>query len=150
MKQLRHIGIVVSNLEKSLVFYRDLLGLKIQKDNREKGSYIDRLLGLHDTDTRTVKLSSSDGSLIELLHYNCPKSKTKIKKINDIGYSHVAFSVGDLDKDYKYLKNRGVVFNSLPQLSSDGYAKVAFCRDPDGNFIELVEVLSNKSKKMRY
>ncbi|MBI3088771.1 MAG: VOC family protein, partial [Candidatus Colwellbacteria bacterium] len=58
-----------------------------------------------------------------------------------IGCTHVAFTVANLDKEYKRLTEAGIVFNSPPQLPPDGYAKVAFCKDPDGTLIELVEVL---------
>jgi hypothetical protein len=46
-----------------------------------------------------------------------------------------------LNAEYNRLKDEGVSFNSPPQLSPDGYAKVTFCRAPEGTFIELVEVL---------
>ncbi len=149
MKQIRHTGIVVSSLEDSLVFYRDLLGLSIHKDNTEKGSYIDKVLGLSGVEVRTVKLKSGDGNLIELLQYNSPKSQKATRKINDIGYSHIAFSVDDIEKSYAELKSNGVVFNGAPCVSPDAYAKVAFCRDPDGNFIELVEQLNDDTLDKR-
>ena len=42
---------------------------------------------------------------------------------------------------YNRLVEAGVYFNSPPQLSPDGFAKVTFCKDPDGSLIELVEEL---------
>lgn len=142
MKRIRHIGIVVNDLQRSIFFYRDLLRLKVQKDNREKGSYIDKILGVRSVDVRTVKLSSNDGTLIELLYYSPAVRRKKTKAVNDIGYSHIAFSIDNLDEEYEKLKKQGINFISSPQVSPDNYAKVAFCKDPDGNFIELVEVLN--------
>ena len=107
MKNIRHIGIVVGDIKKSLAFYRDLLGLEIKKDMVEKGMYIDTILGLKKTDVRTIKLSAEDGSLVELLWYRFPTSKkSNNRKINSIGCSHVAFSVNDLDKEYMRLLYR--------------------------------------------
>ena len=46
MKAIRHTGIVVSSMKRSLEFYRDLLGLKMVKDFKEEGEYIDKISGL--------------------------------------------------------------------------------------------------------
>ncbi len=142
MKAIRHIGIVVSDLDKALCFYRDLLGLKIVKDMNESGAYIDNISDLTGVQVRTVKMAADDGNLVELLFYaSHPLGQGKINPINKIGCSHVAFTVDNLDEEYLKLKQAGILFNTPPQYSPDGYAKVTFCKDPDGSFIELVEVL---------
>jgi catechol 2,3-dioxygenase-like lactoylglutathione lyase family enzyme len=142
MKAIRHIGIVVSDIDKALHFYRDLLGLTIEKDMLEQGPYIDRILNLHDVSVRTVKMAADDGNLVELLHFKSHSTVTdKIKEINVVGCSHVAFTVENLDEVYQRLLNEDIIFNSPPQYSPDDYAKVAFCKDPDGTLIELVEVI---------
>ena len=142
IKETRHFGIVVSNLDKSLKFYHDLLGLKILKTMDESGKYIDNMLSLENVQVKTVKLESVNGTtLIELLEYKSPTSTTIDKQIFDIGASHVAFTVNSLDKCYSLLSNSGVKFNSPPQISPDKKAKVAFCFDPDNTPIELVEAL---------
>lgn len=145
MKAVRHAGIVVSDLAKSLRFYRDLLGLRIAKQKEESGEYIDAICGLKNARINTVKLAAGDGSLIELLyfysHLNAGRGKSDIF---DIGISHVAFMVEDVDKEYDRLSKAGVLFNSPPKVSPDGYAKVAFCKDPDGVFVELTQVLEKK------
>jgi len=55
--------------------------------------------------------------------------------------SHIALAVKDIDGEYERLRKEAVVFMSNPVLSPDGYAKVAFCRAPEGTFVELVEVI---------
>ncbi len=145
MKNIRHTGIVVVDIEKSIAFYHGLLGLRVEKDMLEKSAYIDKVLGLRDVSVRTIKLSVDDGNLIELLCFQDPASKkTEPKQLNDSGLTHVAFTVKDLDKEYSRLTGKGVTFISEPQKSPNGYAKIAFCRDPEGNFIELVEVIESK------
>lgn len=142
MKAIRHIGIVVSDLDKALYFYRDLLGLTIVKDINETGAYIDNISALKGVQVRTVKMAADDGNLVELLYYSShPDSPDKKRPINQIGCSHVAFTVGNLDEEYRRLVQAGIQFNAPPQHSPDGYAKVTFCKDPDGSHIELVEVL---------
>lgn len=143
MKSIRHAGIVVRDLEKSLVFYSGLLGLKVVKRMDESGGYIDTLTGMKNVRITTVKLATHDGSLVELLFFHSHHGKTSNKKnLHDAGITHLAFTVENVDVEYERLGKMGIPFISSPQISPDGYARVTFCKDPDGNFIELVEVLS--------
>ncbi len=141
VKNNRHFGIVVSNLEKSLKFYQNLLGLKILKKMNESGSILDSILNLENVNVNTVKMSAGNETLIELLEYKQPISGSNSKNVNSLGASHVAFTVYDLEKTYKIMISEGIKFNSPPQTSSDGNVKVTFCYDPDGTPIELVEDL---------
>ncbi len=144
MKNIRHFGIVVSDIDKSLRFYRDLLGLKIQRDMQEEGGFISSILGLEGVKVRTVKMSADDGNLIELLCYQSHPRRPSEKGICEIGASHPAFTVENIDSEYNKLMNEGVKFNCPPKVSPDGKAKVAFCYDPDGVPVELVEELCKK------
>ena len=141
IKSIRHTGIVVDDLETSLRFYRDLFGFTIIREAEECGDYIDAILALERVKVKTVKLTSPDGQLIELLKYDYPAAVRSQRKINDIGIGHIAFQVDDLDREYHRLGMIGVLFNSPPRISPDGVAKVTFCRAPEGTFIELVEIL---------
>jgi len=142
MKAIRHTGVVVSDMNQSLEFYRDLLEMKVIKDFKEEGEYIDTILDLSGVKVRMIKLTADDGTMLELLKYSShPKKSNDNHQICDIGCSHVAFTVKDVDKEHKRLSDKGVKFNSPPCVSPDGCAKVTFCRDPDGVFIELVEVI---------
>ena len=142
MIEVRHAGIVVSNPVKSLEFYRGLLGLKVTKDAEESGEYIDCVLRMKRVKVRTIKLTGDNAAgMIELLYFKSPKSPKKKREFADVGCSHVAFTVSDVEAKYKKLVKKGVVFNSPPKISPDKYAKVAFCKDPDGESVELVEVL---------
>ena len=141
INNIRHSGIVVNDLDVSLHFYKELLGLKIIKQMDESGCYIDNILGLQAVKVTTVKMAVPDGQMIELLKYHAPESEQNNRRIYDIGLTHIAFTVDDLDREYDRLKGQEVPFNFPPQLSPDGYAKVTFCRAPEGTFIELVEVL---------
>ena len=145
MKTIRHIGIVVTDLEKSLLFYRDILGLSVQRDMLEQGEFIDSISNLKNVKVRTIKMSADDGNLVELLWYKShPRKPGGEKEICKIGVSQVAFTVEDIDYEYKRLKEKGVKFHCPPQISPDNRAKVTFCRDPEGNPIELVEILPLK------
>ena len=144
IKGIRHIGITVTDMERSLVFYRDLLELIIERNMNESGQYINNMLSMKEVRVNTVKMSASDkgSTLIELLEFKShPQKPDSNIDISKIGTSHVALTVDDLDQMYSKLTTAGVKFNTPPQYSPDGYAKVTFCHDPDGTPIELVQVL---------
>jgi catechol 2,3-dioxygenase-like lactoylglutathione lyase family enzyme len=141
IKNIRHTGIVVTDLGASLHFYRDLLGFQIVIQMEESGNYIDNILSLRNAKVTTIKMVSPDNQMIELLKYHSHPKEQKSLEICDIGITHIAFTVEDLDKEFERLKGEGVPFNTPPQLSPDGYAKVTFCRAPEGSLIELVEVI---------
>lgn len=139
---VRHTGIVVGDLDAALHFYGELLGFKVSRRMDESGAYIDNMLGLQGVQVTTVKMAAADGNLIELLYYHSHRRQArKQREICEIGVSHIALTVDDIDWEYRRLNDAGVQFYAPPQLSPDGYAKVTFCRDPDGNPVELVQVL---------
>ena len=141
MTSVRHVGIVVGDMEVSLKFYRDLIGLQDAPINLEKGPFLNGLLDMQDARIRTVKLAGKNSTTsIELLCFESPHSKAATP-LNAIGPTHVALNVTNLDELYIRLSDAGVPFNAPPRVSPDGGAKVAFCQDPDGTFIELVELL---------
>ena len=142
VKNIRHTGIVVNDLNASLRFYQQLLGFEIVRRMDESGEFISRILAMTDIKVTTVKMAVTDGAMIELLYYYSHPRGQVPRNLCDVGVSHIAFTVNNLDSEYVRLSNEGVLFNSAPQLSPDGYAKVAFCRAPEGTFIELVEVLA--------
>jgi len=141
IKNIRHTGIVVKDLKASLYFYRDLLGFKIIKQRKELGEYIDNMSVLHGVKVTTVKMEAPDGQMIELLYYHSHPKEQKEREICDIGITHIAFTVDDLYRAYALLSAEGIFFNAPPQCSPNGYAKVTFCKAPEGTLIELVEVL---------
>ena len=140
--EVRHFGIVVKNLKKSLEFYQDILGFEIIKQNNEVGKHLDKMLGLNDVKVKTTKIGIKNGTtLIELLEYSSPNSELIKKKINDLGVSHFALTVKNLDKLIPILKNKGIRINSATVMSPDRKVKVVFYFDPDETPIELVEEL---------
>jgi lactoylglutathione lyase len=137
---IRHTGIVVSNLAISIDFYTRILGFRIVSQKDEPGHFIDRILGLSGTELTTVKMSLSNDQMIELLYFHSHKeSQKKIKNPSTIGITHFAVTVDNIAETYRKLGKLGVEFISSPETSPDEQAIVAFCKDPDGNYIELVQ-----------
>ena len=141
IKEVRHAGIVVSNMENSLKFYCDLLNLKIKSIANEEGEFLDNMLSHKNVKNKVAKLVAENGTaLLELIESES-FSNVQPRNFFTIGASHVAFTVDNLEETYEYLLKNGVKFNAPPQMSPDGFAKVTFCSDPDDTPIELVEVL---------
>nr|WP_320017112.1 VOC family protein [uncultured Desulfobacter sp.] len=140
IKNIRHTGIVVNNLTESRYFYETILGFQEPELAREDSSFIDKILGLKKSTLTTLKMKSPDGQIIELLDFGNSNIKSQ-RKITEPGPTHLAFTVDSIDQLYQNLKEKGVEFISIPEISPDGYAKVSFCRAPEGTYIELVELL---------
>ena len=145
VRTVRHAGIVVSDLERSLAFYRDLLGLRVEVDQVEHGEFVETILGLPGVRVRTVKLAAKEGpTLLELLEFDgLSLTAGEPADLRRIGPTHSALTVDDLDRLYRRLHSAGVRFVSPPRTSADGRARVAFCADPDGAMLELVEPIGN-------
>ena len=142
MKHIRHVGLVVSNIEKALLFYRDLLGLKIQGTSSEKGDFIKSITSIDNVQLNTVKLSADDNSTrIELIEFLSQKPSKNTTTLSTNGFTHVALTVSDLDELYKKLRKNNITFTSEPKISPNGKLKITFCRDFEGNFLELTEEL---------
>ena len=142
LKAMRHVGIVVKDMDGMLAFYRDVLGLKTQIDFRERGEFIDTVQKLSGVDVWMVKLALPDGSLIELLcdDGHRPGELPK-RQLCDPGIGHVAFTVEDVEETHRRFAAEGLETLSSPVTSPDGKARLFFGRDPEGNLLELVEML---------
>ncbi len=141
---LRHTGIVVDDLNESIKFYCDFLGFEILVQQNESGDFIDAILGYSNTEVITTKMKDQKGNLLELLDFQNPAKISTIKKISNIGLTHIALTVSNIEKLYKKLKKENIKFISDPKISKNGFAKVAFCQAPEGTYIELVEELKNE------
>ena len=126
VKGVRHTGIVVDDLGKSLAFWTGL-GMSVAFITEEAPKFIDKLMGITGSRLTTIKMQAQDGSKIELLYFKSHESpKGKVKPPFAKGIRHVALTV---DK----------VPNGV--LSPDGKVKVAYVNAPDGVILELVEEL---------
>ncbi len=139
MLKIRHTGIYVHNLENMKDFYCKNFGMKVIVHAFEEGNYIDTVLGLENTVLELYKLIFEDGTMLELIRREEEKQTELRGNVYDIGCMHLAITVNDIGQTVKILQKSDVTFLSKPTVSDDGNAKVCFCRDPEGNYLELVE-----------
>jgi glyoxylase I family protein len=140
----RHTGIVVHDMQKCLYFWRDLMGLKVTANFREEGEFIDTVQHLSGVKLHMIKLSAPDGSMIELLKDEShPTPSPERNRLCDRGIRHVAFTVADVEASWHRLREGGCQTLSKPVTSPDGKARLFFARDPEGNLLEIVQMLAN-------
>lgn len=140
--RVSHLGICVSDLERSLVFYRDALGFAFESELRVAGPPSETLLRLRDVRLRAVYLVR-DGVRIELLHYETPghRGDGSPRPMNQLGLTHLSLRVDDLDEALAALEARGVrVLRDTRIEHAQLRARAVFVTDPDGTLVELVEV----------
>jgi len=65
--KLRHVGITITDIYKSLEFYRDILGFEIVVTMDESGKHIDNFSALSNVDVKTIKMRDVSGNMIELV-----------------------------------------------------------------------------------
>jgi catechol 2,3-dioxygenase-like lactoylglutathione lyase family enzyme len=139
---IRHTGIVVSEMHRQLRFYRDVLGMEVWEDFVGEGPFLESLTAVPGARIWMIKLRSQQGGSIELLQYlNCPQDVPPRVRSCDVGCNHVALQIDDIDGLYERLRQEGIEFHAPPAVSPTGRFKMAYCRDPEGVILELVEVL---------
>jgi catechol 2,3-dioxygenase-like lactoylglutathione lyase family enzyme len=142
LQALTHIGICVSDIERSIRFYRDALGFRYVSELEVAGEPSDSLLRLRNVELKAVYLER-DGVRIELLHYGSPPRKPAPRphEMNDLGFTHLSFHVTDLEGTLAALREAGatVLESTVVRIPGAG-SLAAFLTDPDGVLIELVNV----------
>ena len=97
MISLRHVGLIVKDIEQSYKLYRDLLGFIPEIDHVEEGFFYEHLTGIKDGKARTSKCYAGDGSCIELIEYISHDPESRIKGLLSEGFNHIALNVENID-----------------------------------------------------
>lgn len=140
IRKIRHTCLVVRDLERSLAFYL-ALGLRVWRREVETGPFIDVVVGIPGVRLEWTKLQVPDGSLVELLQYH---SHPDIQPLADapsnrLGCSHIAVTVDDIARTCSEIVRLGGTVVNPPAIAPSGLVRVAYCHDPDGILMEIVE-----------
>ena len=141
--RLDHLAVTVSDLERSLHFYRDLLGMQEAGAHDLEGEGISRMAGKPHVRMKVVRLicPETPDIQIDLQQYLEPKGKVDAGQLGDVANAHFCVEVENVAETYNDLKAKGVEFVSDPvtfDLGEEGVLKVVFFKDPDGYILELV------------
>lgn len=142
MLKIRHTGLYVNNLESMKDFYCRFFDMSVASYSVESGKYLETLVATEGVIANIYKLQCDDKTMLELIHPRDIDTKSvHSPSVTRLGCMHLAFTVNDLWSLYGRMKNEGVEFLSEPLDSPDGNVHVCFCKDPEGNYLELVEEL---------
>ncbi|ACN84002.1 VOC family protein [Brachyspira hyodysenteriae] len=147
LKEVMHIGLTVSDMERSINFYRDVLGLTLIGEALMEGEETDALFAMNDCKVKIAYLNGSDNIIappIELLQFISPETIKDESKLNKISTSEICFRVDNIEKVYKHLIDNNVECLSSPQefdFTSYGFSKskALYFKDPDGIILELMQ-----------
>src|SRR5438094_6537985 len=98
-----HTGITVSNLERSLAFWRDVLGFELSHTAHQTGELAKEITGVAGAELKLAVLRAPGGHKIELLEYLAPPDRTKNADLRpcDLGSVQVALTENDLERGLK-------------------------------------------------
>ena len=138
-----HGGITVDEMDRSLVFYRDGLGLEIEFDRMLDAPYLKEVLGLSFDAIRAVYLRIPGGGFVELLEYRGIERLPAASRPCDPGAGHLCLFVDDVEAVHDRLAGLGFHARSAGVVDitagPNAGARSAYVADPDGYFIELFQ-----------
>jgi catechol 2,3-dioxygenase-like lactoylglutathione lyase family enzyme len=139
-----HFGVTISDVERSLAFWRYQLGLEEVARGMVEWEHLDRLVGLQDTRIEWVELRIPGGGTVELSKYHRPPGDPIASgEENEPGRSHISLLVADLGTTLSKLRAAGVPSRTDEpvDIPVGAYAggKAAYVFDPDGVEIELIQ-----------
>ena len=138
-----HTGFTVSDIERSIVFYRDVLGLKLIKRQTGTAPYLATVTGFAGVRLEAAFLQpAAGGSVLELLQYVSHPASATDRATNRPGNAHLCFKIDDLRSACAELKRRGVTLISEPtEITAGAHAGgwAVYLRDPDGFTVELYQ-----------
>ena len=136
---MNHTGIVVSDLDEAVEFYRDVIGFKLMYRRERSGGVIGQVVGYPDTHLKAAFLEITEGQHLELIQYlSPPPTDRPTEERNVLGACHLAFDVDSTEDTYVSLISRGAKKLNPPVEVAPGRT-ICYLQDPFGNWIELVE-----------
>jgi catechol 2,3-dioxygenase-like lactoylglutathione lyase family enzyme len=146
LQAVHHVGLVVTDLDRSIYFYHDVLGLQFANEPTPwfDGPDLARGVGVPDARLRQVSFWVGERSSMELIEYaNRPATSVASVPNNHLGAAHVCFRVDDVRAKKAELEAAGVPFYSDINVVDEGPLagwRWVYFSDPDGLALELVEV----------
>ena len=138
-----HTGITVTNLERSLAFWRDVLGFELSHRAHQKGGLAEEITGVSGAEIQLAVLKTPTGHKLELLEYLAPADRKHINpRPCDVGSVHIALTVDDLDAVLSAIAPFGWKAAGEPQTLASGPnagRRVIYVRDEDGTIIEFMQ-----------
>lgn len=151
IKYCWHVGIHVADIERSIAFYRDVLGFRLVVRRESTEPYAQKVCGYPGVKLQQAILTfpgdnDPPGTNVwfEIFEYQDVERKTIDPSPANPGTAHFCMVVDDLDSVYADLKAKGVQFVSDVVTQTGGVnkgGKVIYAMDPDGIRFELIQLV---------
>lgn len=141
---VNHVSYTVTDMDRSVAFYRDGLGYSVVSDRNISGEFPKTVTGFDEADMRIIHLRGH-GQGLELIQYREPEGAERAPRTCDAGSSHICFDVEDMDPLVERLKELGATFLSEPVPVEGGPnagKRMVYFLDPDGIPMEFSEYKS--------
>jgi glyoxylase I family protein len=134
-----HIGMCITNLERSLRFYTEVLGF-VLAEGYDCGNEVGTTMELDNVKLRSQFIRRPDGISIELLHYHSPATigPRERRPMNQHGLTHLSFYVDDMDAALAKVRECGGTVHEHTRADL-GHIKLIYCTDPDGTRVEFMQ-----------
>ena len=146
---VNHTSFTVSDVERSVSFYRGLLGMELLSLAERDPAFAEKVTGIPGAHLKVAYLLAP-GHRLELIQYFNPPGEKLDTRTNNVGSAHLAFDVDDLHRVYADLKAKGVQFKSSPMEVPAGPNKgtlTVYLTDPDGITLEFLQTPAAKGSK---
>jgi glyoxylase I family protein len=139
-----HTGITVSNLERALDFWQNVLGFELSHRTHQASDLAAEITGVSGAEI-SLAVVKAPGHKIELLEYHAPPDRKQHVDLRpcDVGHVHIALTVDDLDAVLSTIAASGWKAAGKPQTLQSGPnagKRVIYVRDPDGTTIEFMQM----------
>ena len=139
-----HTGITVSNLERSLEFWQNVLGFEFSHRAHQTSEMAGEITGVAGAEIKLAVVKAPGGHKIELLEYLAPADRKKDVNLRpcDVRHVHVALTVENLEPLLQNIAASGWKAAGKPQTLKSGPnagKRVIYVRDPDGTTIEFMQ-----------
>jgi catechol 2,3-dioxygenase-like lactoylglutathione lyase family enzyme len=142
-----HTGITVTDIERSLAFWQNVLGFELSHRAHHTGDLASEVTGVPGANI-SIAVLKGYGHKIELLEYHAPADRKHVDlRPCDVGSVHIAFTVDNLEVVLSTIAGSGWRTVGKPQTLQSGPnagKRVVYVRDSDGTTIEFMQPPSNK------
>jgi len=134
-----HTAVSVKDFDAALTFYIDILGFECMGEIRDRGEPgFAKATGVPDGRAHWAMLHRSNYH-IELFQWLTPQGELAANRQCDLGYTHVAFQVNDVDAAYERVIAAGFETTNPPLTLRGGVARVIYIRAPEDQITEMVQ-----------
>ena len=148
VKAVWHFSFTVSDIQQSIAFYRNILGMELVHTQEQSNPYTQKLVGYPDAHLRIAMFKTPAGTcspsshVLELVEYVAPEGEKIDTSTVNVGSAHMAFVVDDIFATYEAWRQQGVRFKSDPVAIEAGANKggyTVYFLDPDDITLEIIQ-----------